>query len=59
MMIKHIDIRSAELHKKIKGAEICFGGNNKLKIYGRLECKSGKRMRKENCVFFLSEPEAI
>ncbi|WP_255400714.1 Ada metal-binding domain-containing protein [Siphonobacter sp. SORGH_AS_0500] len=31
----------------------------KLKIYGDLGCSSGKRMRKENRVFFHSEAEAL
>jgi len=34
--------------------EICFGGNRKLKIYGTLHCKLGKRMKKENRVYFES-----
>ena len=44
---------------KIKQRKIRFGGNLKLKIYGTLSCASGKRMRRENRVFFLSENEAI
>lgn len=36
-----------------------MGGNLKLKIYGKLNCKSGKRMKKQNRVFFSSEEEAI
>jgi methylphosphotriester-DNA--protein-cysteine methyltransferase len=39
--------------------EICFGGNSQLKIYGLLSCKSGKRMKRENRVFFLSAEAAI
>lgn len=38
---------------------IKFGGNGKLKIYGRLDCSSGKRMKQENRVFFESEAEAL
>ena len=44
---------------KIKQRKIRFGGNLKLKIYGTLSCALGKRMRRENRVFFLSENEAI
>jgi methylphosphotriester-DNA--protein-cysteine methyltransferase len=58
-MIAHTDIDSATLHRKIKQHEINFGGNRKLKIYGTLQCKSGKRMKEENRVFFISENEAI
>lgn len=56
-MIKHLDINDVELHQKIKRKKIIFGGNSKLKIYGTLECKSGKRMKKENRVFFTSITE--
>ncbi len=58
-MIKHLDIKDGNLRNKIKQKEICFGGNRKLKIYGTLQCKSGKRMKRENRVFFASEKEAI
>ncbi|MEL1253388.1 Ada metal-binding domain-containing protein [Flavobacterium sp. DGU38] len=57
-MIKHIEISGSDLRIKIKNAEICFGGNQKLKIYGKLKCSSGKRMKRENRVFFLSENDA-
>ncbi|MDX6183472.1 Ada metal-binding domain-containing protein [Flavobacterium sp. Fl-77] len=57
-MIEHYKISDSELHHKIKNHEICFGGNRKLKIYGILKCASGKRMKRENRVFFLSENEA-
>ena len=47
-MIKHIDIDNAKLHQKIKRKEIVYGGNLNLKIYGTLQCKSGKRMKRKN-----------
>jgi hypothetical protein len=43
----------------IKSREVTLGGYIKTKIYGRLNCKSGKRMRVENRVFFADEQEAI
>ena len=58
-MIKNKNISDSELRSKIKNQEIRFGGNNKLKIYGLMSCKSGKRMKRENRVFFSSEQEAI
>ncbi|WP_417353325.1 Ada metal-binding domain-containing protein [Flavobacterium alkalisoli] len=58
-MIQHSEISNTLLKAKIKAGEISFGGNKKLKIYGRLSCKSGKRMKQENRVFFGSEQEAI
>jgi methylphosphotriester-DNA--protein-cysteine methyltransferase len=58
-MISHEDIGPLFIFKKIKNKEIVFAGNRKLKIYGMLHCASGKRMKKENRVFFFNEQEAI
>ncbi len=58
-MIKHSEISEAELRSSIRKKTIIFGGNKNLKIYGLLSCKSGKRMKKENRVFFHSQQEAI
>jgi methylphosphotriester-DNA--protein-cysteine methyltransferase len=57
-MILHIHLLDSDVKKKIRNHEIVLGGNKKLKIYGLLSCKSGKRMSKENRVFFSSEFEA-
>ena len=57
-MIEHLDISDSDLRRKIKQTEICFGGNTKLKIYGTLQCKSGKRLKRKNRIFFSSESEA-
>ena len=57
-MLQHNKITDSELRNKIKNGEICFGGNQKLKIYGTLKCSSGKRMKTENRVFFSSEKDA-
>lgn len=48
-----------DLRHNIKQQKIAFGGNMKLKIYGTLSCKSGKKMKRANRVFFSSEKEAI
>jgi len=58
-MLKHYDISSKNLFKKIKNKEIVLAGNKKLKIYGMLHCSSGKRMKKENRIFFSNEQEAL
>ena len=58
-MIQHNTITNRELLRMIRGYSICFGGNASLKIYGTLHCRSGKRMKKANRVFFQSEAEAI
>ena len=58
-MWEHAKIEKHEVFGLIKSKSIKFAGNKKLKIYGTLRCKSGKRMKKENRVFFLNEEEAI
>ena len=58
-MLHHVSIDPQLLIRKIKNREVVFAANKKLKIYGALSCSSGKRMKKENRVFFLSEQEAI
>lgn len=58
-MIKHADISYSDLRTKIRARKISYGGNQNLKIYGLLNCKSGKRMKRENRIFFTSEKAAI
>ncbi len=36
-----------------------YAGWKKGKIFGRLDCASGKKMKKENRVFFLTWQDAI
>lgn len=36
-----------------------YAGNRPHKIFGRLDCKSGMRMKKENRVFFASLEDAL
>ena len=57
-MVKHTDTTNADLLTAIKQNEICLGGNIPMKIYGTLQCKSGKRLKKQNRIFFKSENEA-
>jgi methylphosphotriester-DNA--protein-cysteine methyltransferase len=57
-MIAHNDLEDALLRKRIRQQQLVLGGNRRLKIYGSLTCTSGKRMKKENHVFFASEDEA-
>jgi len=51
--------RSRQLKMLIDSGEILLAGNSKLKIYGTLNCSSGKRMKVENRVFFQSMAETI
>jgi len=62
-MIRHIDIENGvaakiKLHRLIREGKILFAGNQKLKIFGKLSCSSGKRMKKTNRIFFHSAEEA-
>ncbi|WPV02115.1 Ada metal-binding domain-containing protein [Mucilaginibacter sp. cycad4] len=64
-MINHKDLgndqnsRKSALGKLIRNGTIKLGGYRPGKIYGKLSCSSGKRMKIENRVFFGSEQEAI
>ncbi len=57
-MILHSEVEKDELRQMILNEGIVCAGNRKLKIYGRLDCSSGKRMKVENRVFFQSIEEA-
>lgn len=58
-MIEHTALTTSELFSSLKQKKIQWAGNSKLKIYGTLQCKSGKRLKVENRVFFNSEREAV
>jgi methylphosphotriester-DNA--protein-cysteine methyltransferase len=58
-MTNHIDIDSATFRILVRSGAIRLAGNRKLKIYGKLNCRSGKKMKRENRVFFVSEDEAL
>ena len=57
-MIEHGALNDGELFALIRQEKITLAGNRNLMIYGRLDCFSGKRMQRENRVFFASEDEA-
>jgi hypothetical protein len=64
-MMLHTDMgktafaRTRQLKKLLDSGSIKLAGNRKLKIYGTLNCSSGKRIKIENRLFFESETEAI
>ena len=58
-MVNHSNTNDTDVRKWIREKKIHFGGNKKLRIYGTLRCNSGKRMKRENRIFFASEKEAI
>ena len=57
-MIAHAALSPAQLFGRLRAGRIRFAGNRQLRIYGRLDCASGRRMRVQNRVFFASEAEA-
>jgi len=64
-MYQHITLGKTAWEQKIKlgslirSGAIELGGYKKAKIYGLLNCSSGKRMKIENRVFFKDAEEAI
>ena len=51
-MIKHNDLSPESIRTLIRKNKIKYAGNIPARIYGKLGCSSGKRMRKQNRVFF-------
>jgi hypothetical protein len=58
-MWRHEILTHKDLKNLLQNSEIQLAGNMRLKVYGLLTCTSGKRMKKENRVFFKNETEAI
>ena len=58
-MVLHLAMNEKDLRSRIRKQSLCFAGNRRLNIYGTLQCRSGKRMKRENRVFFVSEEEAL
>lgn len=58
-MYLHSELSKSAIFKLIRHGTVKMAGYKKNKIYGLLHCKAGKRMNKENRVFFLNEQEAI
>lgn len=50
---------SRRLFRLIHEGAVTLGGNLPGKIYGRLDCRAGRRMKRENRVFFADEGAAI
>jgi methylphosphotriester-DNA--protein-cysteine methyltransferase len=57
-MLTHASLTDAEVRALIRKGQIAFAGNGKLKIYGLLKCNSGKRIKRQNRMFFATEQEA-
>lgn len=59
MRIDHDRLTNSQVFKLLHRGVIRFAGNKKLKIYGTLHCKQGKKMKRENRTFFTTEESAI
>ena len=57
-MIRHDAIDDADLRRLILVGAIRYGGNQRLGIYARLDCASGRRMKRRTRVFFADEDAA-
>ena len=57
-MIRHEAIDDDDLRRLIITGHIRYGGNMRLRVYGRLDCSSGKRMKRSSRVFFGDAAEA-
>ena len=58
-MMLHSEMNAPDLRSLIRLGRVRYGGNKTLKIYGTLQCKSGKKIMIKNRVFFPSEEAAI
>lgn len=52
-MIHHKKINDTELRILIRQGRILMGGNIQQKIYGILQCRSGKKMKKRTGYFLM------
>jgi len=65
MMLSHSEMGSTALERRrtlwklVRTGAVTLAGNRRLKIYGRLDCSSGKRMNVVNRVFFRDEADAV
>ena len=59
MKMDHANLHSSDVRSLIRSGMIRFAGNKRLRIYGRLDCQSGKRMKRINRVFFSSVEDAL
>ena len=48
---RHADLDPVRLRRLIVSGVIILAGNERLRIYGQLSCRSGKRMHRGNRVF--------
>ena len=57
-MFRHDKTEANDVRRLIRSGEVTLAGNGRLKIYGKLDCKSGKRMQRKHRVFFKDAGDA-
>lgn len=63
-MIRHLTLgatptaRLRALAGLVRSGAVTLGGNRPGRIYGRIDCRAGKRMKVDNRVFFRDAAEA-
>ncbi len=58
-MAWHNGIGRHELRQEIKNRSVKYAGNSRLKKIWASQCSSGKRMTRDNRIFFKTETEAL
>lgn len=58
-MWRHDSMSDADVFQLLRGRTIMMAGNRRQRIYGQLDCRSGKRMRRANRVFFADATSAV
>jgi methylphosphotriester-DNA--protein-cysteine methyltransferase len=57
-VIRHDAITDAALRAHLRDGSLTLAGNRRLKIYGRLDCRAGRRMARGTRVFFANHAAA-
>ena len=52
LLLRHDAVTVAALWARLRDGSLTLAGNRRLKIYGRLGCPAGRRMRRGSRVFF-------
>ncbi|MFZ4787065.1 MAG: metal-binding protein [Rhizobiales bacterium] len=58
-MISHLSLADQQLASRIKAGKITMAGHGPARIFGRLDCRSGKRMLRRHRVFFADRQDAL
>ena len=57
-MVRHDAMDAAALRARLRDGGLTLAGNRRLKIYGRLDCPAGRRMKRGSRVFFTNRTAA-